>query len=118
MLTAVFIGRALISGILVAVIAFVARKSPGFGGLIASIPLVSTLAMIWLWSDSRNERLVADYALSTFVYFLPSVPMFLIIPLMLRNDQPFWLALGTGIGTTVMLYLLTIRIASAWGLTL
>ncbi|MGL5837310.1 MAG: DUF3147 family protein [Sphingorhabdus sp.] len=117
MTTAFFI-RALISGFLVAAIALIARKSPSLGGLIASIPLVSTLGMIWLWRDTGNPKLVADYVYSAFWYFLPSMPMFLLIPWMLRSDIGFWTALGAGIALTLVLYLMTIGIAARFGVRL
>jgi hypothetical protein len=113
-----FVLRAAISGLLVALIAMVARKSPNVGGLIASIPLVSTLGMIWLWRDTRDAALVATYVQSAFWYFLPSMPMFLLIPALLRNDVNFWVALGAGCLLTIILYLITISIAARFGVTL
>lgn len=117
-MTAAFLIRAAISGLLVALIALVARRSPGLGGLIASIPLVSTLAMIWLWRDTQDTGRIAEFATSTFVYFLPSIPMFLIIPLMLRQGFGFWVTLGVAVAVTMLLYLITARIASAYGIAL
>jgi hypothetical protein len=113
-----FLIRAVVSGMLVALIALVARKSTNLGGLIASIPLVSTLGMIWLWRDTGDVRLVADYVQSAFWYFLPSMPMFLLIPALLRNDVNFWVALGAGCLLTVLLYLITISIVARFGVTL
>lgn len=113
-----FIIRALLSGLIVAIIALIARKSPGLGGLIASIPLVSTLGMIWLWRDTGDPKLVADYVYSAFWYFLPSIPMFLLIPWMLRSGQSFWMSLSAGIALTFALYLLTIGIAARFGVRL
>ncbi|MFN3747441.1 MAG: DUF3147 family protein [Sphingorhabdus sp.] len=110
--------RAMLSGLLVATIALIARKSPGLGGLIASIPLVSTLGMIWLWRDSGDPKLVADYVYSAFWYFLPSIPMFLLIPWMLRSGFGFWPALSAGIALTFILYMLTIGIAARFGVRL
>jgi hypothetical protein len=117
-MTSAFLLRAVISGLLVAAIALVGRKSPGIGGLIASIPLVSTLGMIWLWRDTRDTALVADYVGSAFWYFLPSMPMFLIIPALLRSGMNFWLALAIGVGTTLIFYLIAIQIAVRFGIRL
>lgn len=113
-----FFIRALISGVIVAIIALVARKSPGIGGLIASIPLVSTLGMVWLWRDTGDPKLVADYVYSAFWYFLPSIPMFLLIPWLLRSGTSFWLALSAGAALTFVLYLVTIGIAARFGVRL
>jgi hypothetical protein len=114
-MTLAFLARALLSGFIVAAIALIAKRSPALGGLVASIPLVSTLGMIWLWSDTKDSALVADYVGSTFWYFLPSMPMFLLIPALLRNGVTFWLALLAGCITTIILYLITIVIAARFG---
>ena len=110
--------RAVLSGIIVALIAIVARKSPGLGGLIASIPLVSTLGMIWLWHDTRDNLLIADYVSSAFWYFLPTMPMFVLIPYMLRSGSSFWLALGLGVALTISLYVLMNIALGKFGITL
>ena len=115
-MTAAFLIRALLSGMIVAAIAFIAKRSPALGGLVASIPLVSTLGMIWLWRDTKDSELVADYVGSAFWYFLPSMPMFLLIPALLRNGVNFWIALGAGCVLTVLLYLVTISIAARFGI--
>ncbi len=113
-----FLIRAILSGLIVAAIALIARRSPGLGGLIASIPLVSTLGMIWLWRDSGDTALVADYAEGAFWYFLPSIPMFVLIPWLLRGGYGFWPALLAGCALTIALYLVTIPIAARFGVTL
>jgi hypothetical protein len=117
-MTMAFIIRALLSGIIVAAIALVAKRSPALGGLIASIPLVSTLGMIWLWRDTKDSELVADYVGSAFWYFLPSMPMFLLIPALLRNGVNFWIALTAGCVLTILLYLITISITARFGIRL
>ncbi len=100
-----FLIRLVLSAALIAIIALIARKSPGLGGLIASLPLVSTLGMVWLWVDTRNAESVANYAQSAFWYFLPSIPMFLLIPFMLRSGVNFWVSMSAGIVLTLVLYL-------------
>lgn len=99
--------RAVLSGLIVALIALIARRSPGLGGLIASIPLISTLGMVWLWHDTGDRDAVATYVSSAFWYFLPSLPMFLLIPAMLRAGAPFWVTLVSGMVLTMILYLIT-----------
>ena len=117
-MTMAFFIRALLSGMIVAAIALIAKRSPALGGLIASIPLVSTLGMIWLWRDTQDSALVADYVGSAFWYFLPSMPMFLLIPALLRHGVNFWVALGAGCVLTILLYLITISIAARFGIRL
>ena len=113
-----FLTRVILSGMLIAIIAVIGRKAPAVAALVASLPLISILGMIWLWRDTGNPRLLADHAEATFWYVLPSLPMFLFIPFMLRSGLNFWLALAAGIMMTVILYLVTIGIAARFGVRL
>src|SRR5690242_2842004 len=96
--------KAAISGVLVAIVSEVARRYPGFGGLIASLPLVSVLGMIWLWRDRPDAANMAAHAQATFWFVLPSLPMFLLIPALLRRDVSFAAALAAGCALTIVLY--------------
>ena len=96
--------KAALSGVLIAIISEVARRYPGFGGLIASLPLVSVLGMLWLWKDSPDPANMAAHAQATFWFVLPSLPMFLLIPAMLRQGIGFYVALTLGCVLTVVLY--------------
>jgi hypothetical protein len=113
-----FFIRALLSGFVIAAIALVGKKAPAAGALIASLPLISILGMIWLWKDTGDRLLLATHAEATFWYVLPSLPMFLLIPWMLRGGHSFWLSLGCGIVLTIILYLMTIAIAARFGVRL
>ena len=82
--------KALLSGILIAAVSEVSKRFPGLGGLIASLPLVSVLGMIWLWRDTADPLRLADHATGTFWFVLPSLPMFFVLPALLRQGTPFW----------------------------
>lgn len=110
--------KAALSGVLIAAASELARRSPGFGALVTALPLVAILSMIWLWRDARDAEGLANYAEATFWYVLPSLPMFLLIPAMLRRGAPFWSALGAGSLLTIVLYLAMTAIAPKLGLKL
>jgi hypothetical protein len=110
--------KAAISGVLVMIISEVARRSPGIGGLIASLPLVSVLAIIWLWRDTSDVERIAAHAESTFWFVLPSLPMFLLFPALLRHGIGFWLALVISCALTMVLYSLTIWLLPRFGINL
>jgi hypothetical protein len=116
--TIAFVTRALLSGVIIALIALIGRKAPALAALVASLPLISILGMIWLWRDTTDAKLLADHAEATFWYVLPSLPMFLVIPWLLRAGHSFWLALSAGIILTILLYLVTIGIAARFGVRL
>jgi hypothetical protein len=99
--------KAALSGILVALVSEIARRSPAFGALVASLPLVSVFAMLWLWRDTHDTERLAVHAQATFWYVLPSLPMFLALPALLRAGVPFYAALALCCALTASLYLLT-----------
>ena len=110
--------KAVISGFLIAAASTIAKRYPGFGALIASLPLVSVLGMIWLWSEKPDAENMATHAGATFWYVLPSLPMFLLIPALLRHGISFWLALFAGCVLTIILYALMTWLAPRFGLQL
>ena len=101
--------KAAISGLLIALASEVARRNAGLGALIVSLPLVSVLTMIWLWRDTQDPARVANHVGATLWYLAPSVPMFVLIPVLLRAGWGFYPSLALGCALTFVLYL-----ASMW----
>jgi hypothetical protein len=110
--------KAAVSGILIALASEVTRHNAGIGALIASLPLVSVLGMIWLWRDSHDPARMANHVGATLWYIAPSVRMFLLIPYLLRHGLAFWPSLGAGCALTFGLYLLMLWAANRWGIPL
>lgn len=110
--------KALISGALVGLVSETARRNAALGALFASLPLVSVLGMVWLWRDTQDTARLADHAEATFWYVLPSLPMFLLMPVLLRRGVGFWPSLGAGCALTVILYAVTVWVASRAGVKL
>lgn len=110
--------KAAISGIIVALVSEIAKRSPALGALVVSLPLVSILAMTWLWRDTHDPARLAAHAGATFWFVLPSLPMFLLIPQMLRHGYGFWTSLTAGCLLTLLLYLFMTTAGSRLGFTL
>ena len=69
--------KAAISGAIVAAVSEIAKRYPRIGSLVASLPLVSILGMMWLWRDTRDPVRMVAHSTGTFWFVLPSLPMFL-----------------------------------------
>jgi hypothetical protein len=110
--------KAAISGVLIAIASTLAKRYPGFGALIASLPLVSVLGMMWLWGEKPDAENMAAHSGATFWYVLPSLPMFLLIPALLRHGFGFWFALAAGCGLTIILYAAMTWLGPRFGLHL
>ena len=110
--------KALLSGAIIAIASEVARRWPGWGALIVSLPLVSVLTMIWLWAETGDRARLEAHAGATFWFVLPSLPMFLLIPALLKQGMSFWLALALGCALTMVLYSAMVWAGPRFGLKL
>jgi hypothetical protein len=99
-----FVIKAGLSGLIVAAVSEIARRYPGWGGLVASLPLTSLLAMVWLFRDTHEPERVAELSMSTFWFFLPSVPLFVALPVLIRTGVPFWASIAIVVAGTLALY--------------
>ena len=70
---------------LVVLISEVAKRSDKLGGLIAALPLVTVLTLIWLYSENQSSGKIANHAWYTFWYVVPTLPMFLVFPWLLKK---------------------------------
>ena len=95
-----------------------ASESSSFEIKSAQLPLVSLLGIIWLWRDTGDVERIAGHAESTFWYVLPSLPMFLVLPAMLRAGAGFWPSLAACCGLTVILYFVTAWALARFGINL
>ena len=112
------VAKALLSGALIVAIAEIGKRQPAVAAMVASLPLVSVLGMLLLWHARPDAENMAIHASATFWYVLPSLPMFLLIPALLRHGTAFWLALLAGCVLTVLLYLAMAQIGPRFGLKL
>ena len=110
--------KAALSGILAAIVSEIAKRSPAFGALVASLPLISIMAVIWLWRDTGDNPRISSHMEATFWYVLPSLPMFLAMPAMLRSGVGFWPSLAASCVLTVVLYLITAWALAKFGINL
>jgi hypothetical protein len=86
---------------LIVLIAEIAKRSSFIGGLVASLPVISILAFVWLYLDTRSIEKVSALSHSIFWLVLPSLALFLALPWLLRRLENF--ALGLGLAIAVML---------------
>jgi len=107
----------LTAGIIV-IISEVSKRLPLLGSLIASLPFISVLGMVWMYGETKDLIRIADHAEGTFWYVLPSLPMFLLMPFLLRKGISFPAALSAGIALTGVLYFLMTKVLAKFGMNL
>lgn len=102
------------AGIIVAV-SEVAKVNATLGALIKSLPLISLLAMLWLYIDTHDAAKVAELSTGTFWLVLPTLPMFLVLPALLKAGWTFYPALALSIGVMLGCYLAAIPLLARLG---
>ncbi|MBM3616834.1 MAG: DUF3147 family protein [Alphaproteobacteria bacterium] len=110
--------KAAISGLLIALASETARRYPGLGALIVSLPLVSILSMIWLWRDTADPERIAAHSIGTIWFLASSIPTFFTLPALLRAGWGFWPSLIASCALTIALYALMVWIGPRFGLKL
>ena len=113
-----YIIKIAITALIIVVISEISKRLPLLGSLIASLPLVSVLGMIWIFQESKDTQKLITHAEGTFWYVLPSLPMFLLMPWMMRKGVSFYWSLTAGVLLTVILYVIMTKILARMGLNL
>jgi hypothetical protein len=107
-----------ITALLVVAISEIAKRSTTLGAIIGSLPLTSLLAFIWLYSENGDTQKIAELSQSIFWYVLPSLVLFIALPLLLKTGLGFWLALVVSCGLTFAAYLVMAAILARFGVAL
>jgi hypothetical protein len=107
----------LITAALVVLISEAAKRSDKLGGLMAALPLVTILTLIWLYLESQPEAKIANHAWYTFWYVIPTLPMFLAFP-MLLSRLGFWLTLLACAALSIVCFVLFAWVLRRYGIEL
>ncbi|TGL51541.1 DUF3147 family protein [Leptospira kemamanensis] len=106
-----------ITAALVVIISEVAKRNDRLGSLIASLPLVTILTLIWLHIESASTEKISNHAYYTFWFVIPTLPMFLIFP-KLNAMFGFWVSISFSLLVTIFLFYLFQILLSRFGIHL
>ena len=107
----------LVTAAVVVIVSEVAKRSDQLGGLVASLPLVTFMVLIWLYIENQSMEKINDHAFYTFWYVIPTLPMFLVFPY-LNQQYGFWLALAGCTVLTLVLFVLWALLVKQFGIHL
>ena len=110
--------KIVISAVLIVLISEIAKRSTLFGSVIASIPMVSVLAMIWLYIDTQNTQQIIVLSKGIFWLVLPSLVLFITLPIFLRLQLNFFVSLSSAIALPVVAYFLLLSILEKFNIRL
>ena len=107
----------LVTAAVVVLVSEIAKRSDQMGALIASLPLVTFMVLIWLHLENQPGEKISNHAYYTFWYVIPTLPMFLVFP-WLMQQLGFWPALGSCALLTAGLFVLWALVVRQWGINL
>jgi hypothetical protein len=113
-----YLVKVLISALIVVIVSEVAKRSPTYGGLIGSLPVVSLLALTWVYVETKDPSKVAGLATSTLWFVLPSLLFFLTLPLLLKLGRSFWISLALSLIATGLGYIVMAQVLKKYGVKL
>ena len=110
MITKFVIIKYIVTAAVVVIVSEFAKANDKLGSLIAALPLVTVLALIWLYVEKQSVSKIANHAFYTFWYVIPTLPMFLLFPYLLPK-WGFWPTLiGCIFFTLVVFYVYAIAL--------
>lgn len=103
-----------VTAFIIVLVSEVAKRTDRLGALLASLPFVTIMVMVWLYIEGQGDEKISNHAFYTFWYVIPTLPMFLVMPVLLKNGISFWWSLTI----TIICFVITAFIAENFGVTL
>lgn len=113
-----YVVKVALTAAVVVTVAEVAKRSTFWSAALASLPLTSILAFVWLYLDTSDTARVAQLSQSILWLVLPSLVLFIALPVLLRNGVGFWPGLLIGCATTALAYLGVVWVLGRFGVRL
>lgn len=113
-----YVIKVVVSAVLIVVISEISKRSSLIGAIIASIPLVSVFAMVWIFVETKEVSTIAELSKQIFFLVIPSLLLFILLPLMLNRGVSFPISLGVSIAATSIGYFVMIALMRALRFTI
>jgi len=113
-----FVTKVVVTAVVIVAISEIAKRSSFWAAALASLPLTSLLAFMWLYIETGDNPRVAALSQGIFWLVLPSLVMFLVLPLLLRAGWSFWPSLASSAAATAVAYVAMVWLLTKAGITL
>ncbi len=110
--------KIIVSALIITGISEAAKRFSTLGAILASLPLTSILAIVWLYLDTKNIDKISQLSYSVFWIVIPSLAFFIALPLFLKSGMNFWLALIISCAITAVFYFIFIFVLKCLGIQL
>jgi hypothetical protein len=104
-----------LAALIIVVVTEVAKINAYIGGFIKSLPLISLITLIWVYLETHSNDKIISLSISTFWFVLPTLPMFLLLPFLLKEGINFYVSLVLSILAMIACYWLTIIVLKNFG---
>ncbi len=110
--------RIALSALIIVAVAEVAKRTTFWAAALASLPLTSVLAFVWLYLDTGDVQKIATLSASIFWLVLPSLLLLVLLPILLRQGWGFWASLAVSSAATALAYVGMVKLLAAFGIRL
>ncbi len=110
-----YIIKLAITAILIVLISEISKRSTLIGGIVASIPIVSVLALTWLYIDTNDTEKISGLSISIFWFVIPSLALFISLPILLRKGINYYISILISIALTVICYYIMLILLNKFG---
>jgi len=101
-----FVVKTLLSAVIIAAVSELSRRFTLLSSLLIALPLTSILAFCWMYYDSRDVQKIAEMSYSVFWLVIPSLALFLLLPVLLKGGMRFPVAMLIACVATAVIYLI------------
>ena len=112
-----YITKVLFTSVLIVSVTEIAKRSDKLGGLVAALPLTTLLIILWMYFEGFSNDKISKHMLYTAFFVIPTLPMFLIFPLLIAKFN-FIGAVIIGVTLTIVLLITTDRLMRYFGTVL
>jgi hypothetical protein len=110
--------KVVVSALVIVAVTEISKRSAGFAALVASLPLISLLAFVWLHVEGATPAQIAALSSQIFWLVLPSLLLFILLSLLLKHGLGFWLSLGLSVAATIAFYFVLLPLLRRLGVQL
>ena len=113
---AYYIAKLVITTFLIVLISEISKRSSLAGALLAAIPLVSILAMTWMYVDTKSSESAVQFSQNIVWLIAPSMTLFIAFPILIKKGLGFYPSMLISIFLTVFAYYSVIFILERLGI--
>jgi hypothetical protein len=111
-----YVIKIVVSALLIVLIAEISKRSSFWGAVMASMPIISVMAMVWIYIDTKDVAKISAFSTGVFWLVIPSLPFFVILPLMLEKGIGFYTALTLSLIVTAVCFWGTVAVFNHYGI--